>query len=156
MNHKNSLILIGCSTFSVPFLSKFFMRESLVQWYPHLVKPWFCPPSWLFGPVWTVLYLLLTYTTWIVFSSHTKKKEKIYSLVAYYTHLLLHVVWNYQFFYAHNISESTFCLFIITATGYLLTARYYRLNKKAGLLLIPYLVWISFAMLLQYKIYTLN
>lgn len=156
MDNKNSLIFIGLTTFSVPFLSKFFMAQSLLKWYPTLVKPWFCPPSWLFGPVWTVLYLLLTYATWLLFISNANQKEKIYSLIAYYTHLLLHILWNYQFFYAHNIPESTFYLFIITATGYLLATRYYHFNKNAGLLLIPYLGWISFAMLLQYSIYTLN
>lgn len=125
-------------------------------WYPGIRKPGFNPPNWLFGPVWSTLFILIGIAAYMVW----RKRQLISrpSLVAwvYTLQLLLNLAWSFLFFYLHQVgaafAEILLLLAVILWNGWL----FYRTDKTAGLLFIPYFLWVSFAAVLTYNIYILN
>lgn len=134
----------------------FLTMESVKTWYITLNKPSFNPPNSIFGPTWTLLYILMGISFYRVW-----KKRKIvsgYSWAAgiYFLQLILNLMWSFLFFYQHQIGsalvEIGVLLLAIIANGFI----FYRIDKIAGLLFIPYILWVSFASYLTYSIFILN
>ncbi|KEQ29596.1 TspO/MBR family protein [Pedobacter antarcticus] len=130
--------------------------SSVRTWYPGLAKPAFNPPNWLFGPIWSVLFIAIgiaAYRIWI-------KREQIAhfprTIAIYAIQLILNLCWSYLFFYHHLIGAALFeivaLLIAILVNGLI----FYKIDKIAGLIFIPYFLWVSFAALLTYNIYILN
>ncbi|XP_063685429.1 tryptophan-rich protein TspO-like [Bolinopsis microptera] len=126
----------------------------IATWYKDLVKPSWNPPNWLFGPMWTTLYFLQAVSAFMIWKSIGFKKALPWLL--FFTQLALNFAWTPIFFIAHQLLwasvESTFqaffILFTITIFG--------DINKTAGLLLLPYLAWVTFATYLSFTIWQLN
>ena len=140
----------------VPFIiagiGSFFTSSSVGTWYVTLVKPVFNPPSWVFGPVWTVLYLLMgisLYMVWI-------KRVEIKAMIFFGVQLFLNALWSIIFFGLNNplyaFIEIILLWFSIVFTIYY----FYKIEKTAAYLLIPYLLWVSFAAILNFSIMILN
>ena len=125
------------------------------DWYMEILKPEWTPPGWIFGPVWTMLYISMGIALWLVWESRGKTNIKL-PLIAFSIQLILNALWSWIFFGVHNlfvsVIEILFLLTMIIGTIYL----FMKIKKVAGLILIPYALWVSFASYLNYTIWTLN
>jgi benzodiazapine receptor len=125
------------------------------EWYQNITKPSFNPPSWVFGPVWTLLFTLMGVALYLVWISPSSSVRTI-ALVLFGVQFVFNVLWSYLFFGSNNplwaLIEIFILLVFIVATG----VYFYWVNKFAGYLLIPYFLWVSFASFLNYNIWSLN
>ncbi|MBW2984102.1 tryptophan-rich sensory protein [Candidatus Woesearchaeota archaeon] len=142
----------------LPFLASaigsLFTSTSVSTWYVDLVKPSFNPPSWVFGPVWTILFLLMGIAFYLVWVEKSKNKKTAF--LAFGVQLFLNALWSVLFF---GLQKPLFAFIeiIFLWTVILITIIYfYRINKVSSYLLIPYLLWVSFAAVLNFFLYILN
>ena len=128
---------------------------SIGGWYQTIAKPDWNPPGWVFGPVWTTLYLMMGVAAWIVWRQ-AGPGTKAWPLALFAVQLALNALWSFVFFAWHQIGwalvEILALWVAITAT----IASFLRVSKVAAVLLVPYLAWVSFASFLTYTIWTLN
>lgn len=129
---------------------------SIPTWYAGIVKPSFNPPNWVFGPVWTTLFALMGYSAFLIYESGWKKKEVKKALTYFGIQFLLNILWSFIFFGA-NFLFTAFSEILLLWFFILLTIiKFYKIDKKAGLLLLPYLAWVAFAAYLNLSIALLN
>jgi translocator protein len=138
------------------FIGSLFTTPSIPGWYAGLVKPSFNPPNWIFGPVWTTLYVLMGIAAFLVYEKGWKKGEVRKALGVFAAQLGLNALWSIVFFGAHQILGAAVVIVIlwglIAATIWLFS----RISKVAALLLVPYILWVSFATVLNISLYVLN
>lgn len=128
---------------------------SVETWYPTLVKPVFNPPNWLFGPVWTVLYLMMAVAGWRVWRCGGSPIQRR-AMLAYAIQLLLNLIWSILFFGLRLIGFA-FVEIIALLTAIVVTALlFWRVDRPAGLLFVPYAAWVAFATVLNGAIWRLN
>ncbi len=136
-------------------IGSFFTTSAIPTWYAGLVKPALNPPSWVFGPVWTALYALMGIAAFLIWKNQTATSKNM-AYRFFFIQLILNVVWSIIFFYHHNIGgafiEIIFLWLAIIAT----IIAFAKISKPAAWLLVPYLLWVSFAMYLNYAIWMLN
>jgi len=124
--------------------------SSVKSWYlTDLIKPSFNPPSWIFGPVWTLLFFLMgiaLYLVWI-------KKNNLFW---FWVQLFLNILWSFLFFGLHSPLLALFEIIILWFAILITIIKFWSFNKKASLLLFPYLVWVGFASFLNFSIARLN
>ena len=140
----------------LPFLASaiggLFTASSVSTWYVDLIKPSFNPPSWIFGLVWTILYLLMGISLYLVW---TKKYDK-QTFMIFGVQLFLNALWSILFF-GMKLPFYAFIEIVFLWFAILMTIIYfYRINKISAYLLIPYLLWVSFAVVLNFAIFILN
>jgi len=123
------------------------------DWYQGLIKPALQPPGIVFGIVWTVLYILIAVSISLVAVQPDTPKTTLWLHAA---NGVLNVLWSYTFFTLHNPGGALFVLFLLIIVGILLYASVRKTNATAAYLLIPYLVWLAFALYLNYEIAFLN
>ena len=135
-----------------------FTYQSIPDWYntEKLNKPSFTPPSWLFGPVWVTLYLLMGISAYLIWEKGTKKKLVKDSLSIFGIQLILNTLWSILFFGLRcplcGFIEIIILWFAIAFT----IITFYKLSRTAALLLVPYILWVSFAMVLNFYVWRLN
>lgn len=129
--------------------------ESIYDWYITLNKPNFNPPNWIFGPVWTVLYLLMGYSSFRVFLA-SKSDERNQALTLYFLQLFFNLLWSILFFKFHFVGIALIEISFLLALLILMVTRFKQVDKIAAYLNIPYLIWVSFATILNASIYYLN
>ncbi len=151
-NKYISLILILIVTFAASAIGGFTTSSFKEPWYSEIILPSFNPPSWVFGPVWTTLYVFMSIAVWKVWS--VKKDKKI--LKIYFLHLFFNAIWSVIFFGFHNIGLALVNLIIILFFIILLMRIYHKINKISFYLMIPYLIWSSYAFILNTSIFLLN
>ena len=122
-------------------------------WYSTIIKPEFNPPDWIFAPVWIVLYLAMSVAIWLIWINPKKSEKVIY---IYFIHLLINGSWSLFFFGLHLILVSLIIIGIIIFFVIWLIKLYYPINKISAFLMIPYLVWLSYAFILNLYIFILN
>jgi len=122
------------------------------EWYAGLNKPTFQPPAWIFGPVWTVLYLLMGTAAWLVWL----RGGWCGALTLFLVQLALNAAWTPLFFGLHEIGLALVDLCLLWAAVAAMTAAFYRVWPLAGALLVPYLAWVSFAAVLNAVLWRLN
>jgi len=133
-----------------------FTVSSIENWYNYLNQPSFRPPNWLFGPVWTILYTLMGISLYRVWIKGAKKKEVRAALKLFAVHLALNASWSIVFFGMRNIPLSLANIIALWILIIMVMIRFYKIDKKASLMLLPYLAWVSFATILNYSIFLLN
>lgn len=141
------LSIIACQV--AGFVGSLFTVGALPVWYAGLTKPSFNPPGWVFGPVWTTLYILMGISLYLV---RTKKNAVNLFLI----HLVVNAGWSIVFFGLHSILGGVVALLMLWGFIVYLIRLFYRINRTAAYLLIPYLVWVSFAGVLNVSILLLN
>jgi len=149
------LAAMGISFF-IGFLGQLATQASIEDWYPSLNKPWFNPPDWIFGPVWTVLYILMGISAGIVWDKGFYHKWVKIALYHFAFQLLLNGFWPLLFF---GLKEPFLALLDIIALFVILlfTIKWFKVvSETAGYLLIPYAVWVLFAAVLNFEIWRLN
>jgi tryptophan-rich sensory protein len=137
-------------------LGSVFTAPAIQTWYAGLRKPDLAPPNWVFGPVWASLYLLMGISFSVVWNSGLDRNGAKRSAVAFVIQLVLNVLWSYLFF---GLRSPLFGFVDIVALWFailLTTFLFLKISKKAALLLIPYLLWVSFASCLNYLLLVLN
>lgn len=133
-----------------------FTIKSITAWYSLLNRPAFAPPNWLFGPVWTALYILMGFSLFLVwrrFPPDTKSKR---SLVLFFIQLIFNVAWSVVFFGLHQIFLALLVILILWLMIVVVILNFYKINKTAAYLLVPYLYWVTFASVLNYSFWLLN
>jgi len=143
-------------TFLPGILGSLATINSVNTWYSALRKPFFSPPNWIFGPVWTTLYIFMGVALYLVWISKNNKKEKKQAVILFMIQLFLNGLWSFLFFGFHlplvALFELIMLWFIIATT----IRSFIRISKMAALLLIPYFLWVTFAMLLNAAVAILN
>ena len=125
-----------------------------LSWYQTLTLPSWTPPSWVFGPVWTTLYVLMGSAAYLV--SRSEKPGRVFVLWFFVAHLVVNALWSITFFGLHEILLSTLVIVLLLFLIILLVAVFFRYSRTAGYLLLPYLLWVSYATTLNLGILFLN
>ncbi|HEY1202505.1 MAG TPA: TspO/MBR family protein [Niastella sp.] len=150
-----TILLCMLLPLAVGFVSGKITRENVINWYPFLEKPSFTPPNYLFGPVWTVLYLLMGVSLYLVVrqpaSPNRTKALSLFSI-----QLLLNFWWSVFFFRFHLIAIALIDIILLLVFIILMIRSFFKLNKLASNLQWPYLAWVSFATALNMGIWVLN
>ncbi|MCB1800173.1 MAG: tryptophan-rich sensory protein [Gammaproteobacteria bacterium] len=129
--------------------------SSVDTWFKTLVKPAFNPPDWVFAPVWTVLYILIAISGWRVWRQH-RFSETAPALIVYAIQLALNLAWSILFFGMQRLDLAAMEIVLLLAMIALNLVMFLRIDKPAGLLLLPYLLWVAFATVLTLRIWQLN
>ena len=138
----------------IGFLGSVFTTPAIPSWYASLNKPFFNPPSWLFAPVWTLLYLMMGYAAYLIFQSESKMKSR--ALKYFWLQLAANFFWSYIFFGLRNPLLAFLDIILLWILIYKTKLEFSKISKTAGSLLIPYLLWVSFAAILNLSIILLN
>tara|TARA_Y100001970_G_scaffold138979_1_gene170981 strand:- start:107 stop:574 length:468 start_codon:yes stop_codon:yes gene_type:complete len=148
-----SFVLFFIITYSASFIGGLVTMTFKEPWYSKLVKSNLNPPDWIFAPVWTTLYLMMTIAIW--FFWHTKNRD-MGTIYIYFIHVLFNTTWSVVFFGLHNISLALINLVILICLIVVLILRFKRVNKISSYLMIPYLLWSCYALFLNINLYILN
>ena len=141
-----SFILFFLITFSASFIGGLVTISYKEPWYSQLVKSSYNPPDWIFAPVWTTLYLMMTFAIWLFWLS---KKRDMNTIYIYFIHILFNTTWSVIFFAFHNILLALINLMILIWLIVVLILRYRRVNNVSAYLMIPYLLWSCYALFLN-------
>lgn len=126
---------------------------AIKDWYPSLRKPSWNPPNWLFAPVWTTLYLSMSVAAWLVWRTDPDARV---ALLLYSVQLVLNHMWSPIFFLLRKPAAAFFELCLLWVTVVLTTYHFAQICPRAAQLMLPYLAWISFAGLLNFRIWRDN
>jgi len=137
-------------------IGSIFTRSAIPTWYAELEKPLFTPPSWLFGPVWTLLYIMMGVAAFLVWRRGLKNRNIRVALIVFLLQLVLNALWSVVFF---GLESPFFGLVVILILWIAILATvvfFFRISKVASVLMWPYLLWVSFAAVLNASIWLLN
>ena len=151
---KLALSVIGCEL--VGILSTPFTISSIPTWYAGLIKPFFSPPNWVFAPVWTILYFLMGVAVYLVWKENIKKKKVKIALYYFLGQLFLNFLWSVIFFGLHQPFLAFIDIVLLLIMIAITMREFNKVSKTAMYLLIPYLLWVCFATLLNISIVILN
>jgi tryptophan-rich sensory protein len=148
-----SFILFGLITYSASVIGGLVTVGFKEPWYSLINKPTFNPPSWVFAPVWTTLYLMMTIAIWLFWHSRNKDMNTIY---IYFIHIVFNTTWSIVFFGLHQILLALIVLIGLILIIIILMLRFKRVNIVSYYLMIPYLLWCCYALVLNFNIFLLN
>ena len=151
-NKYLSLITIVLITFSASAIGGVVTSIYKEPWYSQIIQPFFSRPSSVFGPVWTTLYILMSIAIWLNWISNKDKN----SVKIYFVHIFFNGMWSVVFFGFHQILLALLNLLLIIFFIIWLMRIYYSNNKFSFLLMLPYLLWSSYALILNASILYLN
>lgn len=118
-------------------------------------KPFFTPPGWLFPVAWTILYTLMGISAYLIEATQTTKDKKT-AFILYYLQLFFNFVWSFIFFNAGNYLFAFIWIAILWVLILATTVEFHKINPKAAYLMIPYIIWVAFAAVLNFSVYLLN
>ncbi len=150
-----SLILFILLTFMIQIIGGIWTRESVTLWYPTLVKPSWNPPSFVFGPVWTVLYVMIAISGWLIYQMEDSNKRNVV-LILYGIQLSLNFIWSFLFFSLRSPFLGMIDIILLCFVLSLTIIKAWSLRPLSALLLIPYLIWVIYATTLNIAIWLLN
>lgn len=136
-------------------LGSVFTSMSLESWYPGLRKPSFNPPNWVFGPVWTVLYLLMAVAAWRVWRKSAFSRGRL-ALTLFLLQLSLNVTWSLLFFGLRRPDAAFVEIIVLWLAILAATAAFARHDRPAAAMMTPYLLWVAFAAVLNLALWRLN
>lgn len=148
------LLFIGV-TFAAAGIGGAATGTSVGTWYPSLVKPSWNPPAWVFGPVWSTLYVLMAVAAWRVWR-HLEHPGRRRALAWYFGQLVLNALWSVLFFGLRRPDLAFAEVLVLLAVLVVVLIRFWRIDRVAGLLWLPYLAWVAFATALNGAIWWLN
>lgn len=125
-------------------------------WYDSIAKPSWNPPGYLFGPVWTILYLLMAISLWIIWKSKAPEIQKYQACLIFAAQLFLNFWWTILFFKFHSPIVAFIEIILMIALIFITIIRFSKISKLAAWLLVPYISWVCFAAILNYNLWKLN
>jgi translocator protein len=150
-------LLISLATcIGAGLLGSLFTRGSITSWYPLLQKPSFTPPGWLFAPVWFLLYILMGVSAFLIWRMGFRQFHVRESLIIFMIQLALNALWSFAFFGLKSPIAGLIVIVPLWTAILLAMINFYKVSKTASLLLIPYILWVSFATALNFSFYLLN
>lgn len=129
---------------------------SVTTWYILLNKPFFNPPSWIFGPVWTVLYILMGISMFLIWRKGITNEASRMAIFIFACQLAVNVFWSFAFFGFHAPIAGLITILVLWSLILLMIINFYHISKPAALMNIPYLLWVTFATILNIAIVILN
>jgi benzodiazapine receptor len=144
-------LLLSFSTAAIGSIATF---SNIPTWYASLAKPAFTPPSWLFGPVWTILYILIGISFYLVWTAKIKHKNSIF--IVFFIQFILNALWSIVFFGLHSLWGGLVVILLLLVSIVTLMAFCRKSKPAIGYLLIPYLLWVGFATCLNLSIAFMN
>lgn len=158
MDKKSSLNLILniVICLAAGAIGSLFTTPSIANWYSTLVKPTWNPPQNWFGPVWTLLFILMGIAAYYISTSMAESTKKRKALILFYVHLFFNVLWSVLFFGLHNPGLALLGIALLWVFIVVLIFKFWPINKLAASLLVPYCLWVSFASYLNFTIWRLN
>ena len=148
-----TFILFFIITYSASLIGGLATINFKEPWYSLIIRPSFSPPDWVFAPVWTALYFMMTLAVWLFWHSTNRDMKTIY---IYFIHIIVNTTWSITFFVFHQIVISILVLIILIALIIILIKNFKRVNLISSYLMIPYLLWCCFALVLNVSIFVLN
>jgi len=139
---------------SAGIIGSFFTSSSIPIWYTALNKPFFNPPNWIFGPVWTLLYVLMGISLYIVWTKGFKKNKE--AIIWFAAQLILNILWSILFFGLKSPLLAFVEIILLWIAILITLIKFYKVSKQSAYLLIPYLAWVGFAAILNFSIFYLN
>ncbi|KCZ71937.1 tryptophan-rich sensory protein [Candidatus Methanoperedens nitroreducens] len=133
-----------------------FTAPSIPAWYTTLEKPPFTPPDWLFAPVWTALFVLMGISAFLVWRKGLNNKQVKNALGIFAIQLVLNVLWSAMFFGLRSPLAGLIGISVLWIAILATILKFSKISKVAGLLLVPYILWVSFAAVLNFFIWRLN
>ena len=157
MNYKKLIICLGLPQLA-GLVGSIFTVSAIPAWYAGLQRPTFSPPNWVFGPAWILLYILMGISAYLIWSAHAKApaRQSKSSLILFWIHLFFNATWSIIFFGLQSPFWALLNIIIIWLFIIVLMIKFWKINKWATYLLIPYFLWVSFASILNYFIWYLN
>jgi benzodiazapine receptor len=159
---RSSLALLGflAASFGVAAFGSYFTTQTVDTWYATLEKPSWRPPNAAFGPVWTVLYALMAISAWLVWRNDSQSRDEARTrkraLTAWAIQLALNGVWSAVFFGGRSVGGGLAVILVLVPSIAATAVLSAKVSKPAGLLLVPYLAWTTFAAALNARIWQLN
>lgn len=137
-------------------IGSFFTSAAIPGWYAELLKPSWAPPDWVFGPVWITLYTLMGIALFLVWRERAKNRVTGLALYVFFLHLVLNALWSVLFFGLKSISGAFIEIMVLWGSILATMVLFWFVRRAAALLLLPYLAWVSSAVVLNYAILFLN
>ncbi|PIQ75482.1 MAG: TspO protein [Candidatus Portnoybacteria bacterium CG11_big_fil_rev_8_21_14_0_20_40_15] len=163
VNNFFKLIIAIAVSEMAGIIGSFFTISAIPTWYAGLAKPALNPPAWVFGPAWTTLYALMGVSLFLVWKQHSHILENVRMLrmwkigiAAFFVQLSLNAVWSIIFFGLHSPGWALADIALLWLAIVWTIAVFYKISKPAAYLLLPYILWVSFASYLNYSIWMLN
>lgn len=157
MNKITRILAVVVTCLAIGYFSGIVTRSSIETWYPTLIKPSFNPPNWVFAPAWSLLYLLMGVAAGLVWDRIEHEKEAVKNALVFFAiQLALNALWSYLFFGLMNPLLALIEIVVLWLMIYETLLKFIKINKVAGYLLVPYLLWVSFATILTASIWWLN
>jgi len=144
--------------FLAGFIGSYFTYPGIQSWYAGLNKPAIALPNWLFAPVWSALYVLMAFSFYFVWNKSKVNNKVLVNecMTLFIIQLVLNSLWSIIFFGLHNISLALVEILVLWSFLFLTIVKFYKIDKKSAYLLIPYILWVSFAALLNYSFMAVN
>lgn len=153
-----SALVLACCVFlclAVGGLGSMLTTPGLEPWYAGLQKPGFNPPNWIFAPVWSALFVLMAYALWRIWSIGPHPLQlRAYQMFA--VQLALNLSWSGAFFFLQNPGLGLFVIICLLTAILITLVLFFKLDRLAGMLFVPYVLWVGFATLLNLSIFLLN
>ncbi len=157
MNKITKILVLVVTCLVIGYFSGTVTRSAITTWYPTLVKPSFNPPNWIFAPVWSMLYMMMGVAAGLVWDRIDFEKEAVKkALIFFAIQLALNALWSYLFFGLQNLMLAGVEIVLLWLMIFETYTKFVKINKIAGYLFIPYLLWVSFATILNESIWWLN
>lgn len=151
-----AFIILLAINVAIGVVASFFTKPEIAGWYAALQKPSFNPPTWLFGPVWTIIYVLIAFAAYRVWRHRNDSGEFTAATLIYIVQLALNFAWSIVFFGMHQLFWALMVILALLASIILNMVLFSRFSRTGAWLLLPYVLWVSFASVLNLNIYLLN
>jgi translocator protein len=151
-NHWLALVVLLILCFVVAGVGGLATAPSIPNWYAGLAKPSWTPPGWIFGPVWSVLYLSMAVAAWLVW----RRGDAVVPMTLFGIQLFFNAAWSWLFFWLHSPGAAFIDIALLWMAIMATMAVFWRRSTLAGILFVPYLIWASFAAVLNLAIWRLN
>lgn len=154
-NFLKLIIAIGISELA-GIVGVLFTAPAIPGWYAGLVKPALNPPAWIFGPVWTILYALMGVAAFLIWREGLNRRDVKIALGIFIGQLTLNTLWSIIFFGLQNPGAALILIIVLWLAILTTIITFHKISRSAAYLLLPYILWVSFAIYLNYSIWTLN
>lgn len=156
MKNWTKLLISVVLPLGVGAVAGLFTVSEINGWFQTIKKPWWQPPNWVFGPVWTLLYVLMGIAFYLVWKSSVPARQKRMPIILWLVQLLFNFFWSFIFFKKHQIDWALGEIGLLWVFILLTVLFFGRISKAAAWLMLPYVCWVTFAIVLTLTIYRLN
>jgi len=156
MRQSIKLVISILICLAAGFLGSFFTTPAISGWYREIQRPPFNPPDWIFAPVWTILFVLMGISLFLIIKDWSGDKKFKTALSLFIAQFILNIAWSAIFFGAGNFGLAFIEIIILLISIILTALQFLKINRPAAWLLLPYIIWVSFASFLNFSIWLLN